>query len=316
MDQNNQNKFSLFKKKEPHALTKEEIELEKKAPRNIGFFIKLFKRNFSKLISLNLMMLFKIFPLLIAGYVYLQGPTTGFITSPLTPTLGGVALISGSPAVTTLASTIGITIQYPQYNSPALYIIAAILVVLAITWGWQNVGSTYVLRSMVRGEPVFLWSDYFYAIKRNLKQGLIMGILDFGIMGLLAFDIMYFSGISGSFAQDVMYFCSIGLAVIYCFMRFYIYTMLITFDLSIYKIMKNALIFTAVGIKRNFVSAVCLVLLIVVHVILIAWLLPSGIVLPLILPIFYFPALSAFASVYTAYPNIKKYMIDPQQGEE
>ena len=261
-------------------------------------------------------MLFMIIPLFAAVFIYLQGPTTPSQTGVLAPTLFGAELISSSPAVSLMQSIYGMTVHLPIHGSYVYIVIAAVLLVLAAIWGWLNVGSTHILRSMVRGEPIFMWSDFFYAIKRNLKQGFFMGLLDFIIIGVLGFDIFYFSGISGSFGQDMMFFCAIGLAVIYIFMRYYIYLMLITFDLSIFKMLKNALIFTTLGIKRNIVATLGVVLMAVINIILAILFIPIGIIVPLILPLIYFLPFSAFMTAYAAYPNIKKYMIDPQIASE
>lgn len=308
--------LGIFKRKEPKGITKEDAEKEKNAPRNVAFFFKLLKRNFSKLLTLNFFMIFMVIPVVIAIYVYLQGPTTPSHLSTLTPTLFGAGLISNSPAVSLMQNVFGSTIQLPIHGSFVYYIIAGLLVVLAVFWGWLNVGSTYILRSMVRGEPIFMWSDFFYAIKRNLKQGFFMGLLDFIIIAVLTFDVIFFSGNSGNFGQDLMFFCTIGLSVIYFFMRFYIYIMLITFDLSISKLLKNALIFTAIGIKRNFMAALGIIILAVINLMLVILLMPVGIIVPVILPFVYFLPLSSFIATYAAYPNIKKYMIDPQMPTE
>ena len=304
-------KFKLFSKKEKKDITPEEVEAERNGPKGIKLFFKLLKRNFGSLISLNLMMLFMVLPLLAAFYVYLQGETTPSVTNPVYATLHGADLIIGTPATELLKNTFATRLMLPVHNSVVYPVIIGIVVLLALTWGWQNVGSTYVLRSIVRSEPVYIWSDYFYAIKKNLKQGFIFGIIDFAIIAVLTFDIMWFSGNTGSFAQDLMYFCTVGLALLYIFMRFYLYIMLITFDLSCWKLLKNALIFTTIGIKRNIVGGLGIILMAALNIALIIFLMPMGVAVPLILPLFYFMSFSSFISVYTAYPNIQKYMIDP-----
>ena len=98
-------------------------------------------------------------------------------------------------------------------------------------------------------------------------------------------------------------------------MRFYIYLMLINFDLPIRKIFKNALIFTALGFKRNILAALWILIIAVINIALIILLLPANIIVPLILPLVYFAAFALFTSTYAAYPIIKKYMIDPYYDE-
>lgn len=315
-EEKKKSRFPFFKKKESKGVTKEEAELEANAPRDLKFFFKLFGRRFSKLLTLNFLMLFQIIPLLAAFYGYLQGPTTPVQTSVFSQTVFGVRLFSDAPALTLLDGLSGATIGMPAHGSPVYVIIAVLILLLAVTWGWQNVGATYILRGFVRGEPVFMWTDYKYAIRKNRKQGFFMGLIDFACIAILAFDILYFSGMSGSFAQDMMFYCTIGLAIIYCFMRYYIYLMLITFDLSIPKLLKNALIFTTVGIWRNIAASVGVLLMIALNLLLAVWLVPLGVVVPLILPFFYLLPCSAFMTAYAAYPKIKQYMIDPQIKEE
>jgi uncharacterized membrane protein YesL len=123
---------------------------------------------------------------------------------------------------------------------------------------------------------------------------------------------MFFASSTGTFGNDLMYFATIALIIIYFIMRFYIYVMLVTFDIKNFKILKNAFIFSILGIMRNLVAVVGIVLLAIVHVFVIVMSLSVGFTVPLILPLFYAMALLGFISVYAAYPVIDKYMIAPQ----
>ncbi len=277
-------------------------------------YFKLLGRRFWKLISLNLMMLPMILPLLIAAYLYLGIDRTPIQNQPIFSQLYGANLIESSPSSTFLLDLFGAQKQIPIYTGTGTYIaIAAVIAVLVITFGWQNAGATYILRSMVRGEPVFLFSDYFYAVKRNLKQGLLMGILDCAAIFLLVFDFMYFSGMPSSFWTDVCYFAIIAIGILYFFMRFYIYLMMITFELPIRKILKNALIFTVLGIKRNLMGLLGIVLITAIQILLFAVfaMTPLSIAIPLMLMLLYFIAVNAFTAAYAAYPIIDRYMIEP-----
>ena len=100
------------------------------------------------------------------------------------------------------------------------------------------------------------------------------------------------------------------LLFVYLVMRFYLYLMMLTFDLSIKKLLKNALIFTMLGIKRNFMAVLGIFAVIALNVAILIPCLSFGFSVPLILPLFYFPALSGFIATYAAWPNIQRYMID------
>lgn len=288
--------------------------IEENTKPGIKRYFKMLGRRFWKLISLNLMMLPMILPILIAAYLYLGIDKTPIQNQPIFSQLYGANLIDATPSSTFLLDLFGAQLNIPVYTGTGTYIAMGVLIaILVITFGWQNVGATYVLRSMVRGEPVFLFSDYFYAVKRNLKQGLLMGILDCAAIFLLGFDFMYFSGMPSAFWTDVCYFAVIAIAILYFFMRFYIYLLMITFELPLRKILKNALIFTVLGIKRNLMGLLGIILFVLLQALLfvVFAMTPLGVAIPLIVMLMYFIAVNAFTAAYAAYPIIDRYMIEP-----
>ena len=291
------------------------LEAEDTTP-TLKYFFKLFWRRFPRILTLNLMMVVQIIPLIAALLVYMWSATTPTQSSNLFAPLYGVSLISDSPAISVWLSTLNIQTFVPIQTLPNIIAYVVLFLITALTWGWQQVGATYNLRSMVRHEPVYLWSDYVYAIKRNWKQALIVGILDFVFLFLLVFDYLYFYMITGSFAIDFMFFIIFALIILYFIMRFYLYLLLITFDLKTLKLFKNALIFSVLGIKRNIMALLGIVLMVVLNLLLILGGLSIGLAVPVILPFFYLLGVSGFMSTYAAYPVIKKYMIDPYVDEQ
>ncbi len=292
---------------------KPDAKLEDVTP-NIGYFFRLLGRKFWRLISLNLMMLPMVLPVLIAILLYLAIPTTPTSVTALFPTLYGANLIQASPESAYLLNLFGGQWLIPSYHATGTYVgIGICIVFLLVTFGWQNIGATYILRSYIRGDAVFLWSDYFYAIKRNWKQGFFLGLLDFLILFLLGFDVVYFYFRIGPFGMNLLFYASCALEILYFFMRFYIYLLQITFKLSIRKIFKNALIFTPLGVKRNLMGALGILILTAINVGLILLIAPTGgvIGIGLILPILHYPAFTGFIATYAAYPIIDRYMIAP-----
>jgi len=282
----------------------------------LGYFFKLFGRKFGKLISLNQMMIFQYLPLIIALVIYLFADTMHTTESVLYAPLLGVSLAGGSPTANLLLGRYAAPLNIPVLTTGRLVAIIILVALTVLTWGWQNVGSTYNLRSMVRGDSCFLWSDYFYAIRRNLRQGFIFGILDFLVIGVLIFDFVWFGTYAGLPFFGFMYILIIVLAFLYTFMRFYIYHMMITFDLSIRKLLKNALIFALLGFKRNFMGLLGILLIAGLNLLIIIPCMSVGFTVPIVLPLFYLPAVAGFIAAYAAYPNIKRYMIDPYVVEE
>lgn len=279
---------------------------------NFRFFFKLLWRKAGKLTSLNLLMLFQIAPLVAVVLIYLLGPSTNMAESPLFAPLYGVYTVGRAPSVSPLIGLFSRQLQAPILSPARIAVIAFLLAFLVLTWGWQNVGAIYNLRSLVRGDSCFLFSDYFYAIRKNLKQGFLYGLLDALILFLLGFDVYYFNTAqTTSFLGGVTYILVLVLIVLYFIMRVYIYLMLITFDLSVFKMFKNALIFLALGVKRNAAALGGVILLIALHALIIVPSVSVGFVIPLVLPLFYLLPLLGFLLVYAVYPIIKRYMIDP-----
>ena len=106
-----------------------------------------------------------------------------------------------------------------------------------------------------------------------------------------------------------------AVALIYCWMRFYIYIQMVTFDLSLYKILKNSLIFALLGFKRNLMATLGILLLVVINLFLAfgtgGFLMAAAILLPFVLLF----SNGAFMSTYAAYFKIKEIMIDPYEAE-
>ncbi len=280
---------------------------------NLKYFFKQWGRKFWKLISLNFFMVVQILPLLGCIFLYLGGPKVSTQYDPLySVLLGAQTTLPTSEGMTLFNSSAGLLHETPIFNSWAHWVMGALILFHLITYGWQKVGTTYILRSLVRGDGVFMFSDYFYAIKRNLKQGFVMGLLDTAAIFALVFDFIYFYNSPTTAGNNFMYIMIFALVIIYGIMRFYTYLMMITFNMKLSKIFKNALIFTIMGIKRNIMALLGIVLLtgvFVVSILFLAKSLPAVIIIPFLCLL----AFCGFMYTYAAYPVIQKYMIDPVQ---
>ena len=289
--------------------------LEEDTNPTLKYFFKLLFRKFSKLVTLNLMMLFQILPLICIFLIYFFASKTYSQISPEFASLLGVHTISNSAGASMLFELNLAQLGSPLIKDYELAIIMGLGAFLLITWGLQNTGSTYVLREMVTGKPAFVWSDYFHAVKRNFKQSFWFGIFDALIITVLAIDFVHLYYSDSGFFESFLFFMICGIIILYSIMRMYFYLMIVTFDMSFKKLLKNALIFAILGIKRNIMAALGGVALIALNVFLIALLLPYGVAIPIILPFLYLLSVTAFMSAYAAFPVIKKYMIDPYEDD-
>ena len=262
------------------------------------------------------MMLFQIIPIMVIAGLYFLGSKTPLADSATYAPLYGITKILPSSSLTTVLDFADAQIQVPIITPWAMVIMLIMGLFLAITFGWQNAGAAYVLRGLYRGDAVFVFSDYFYAIKRNFKQSFFLGLIDFTCCAALVIDFVYYYFRTGSFGLDIMFFAVFALAIVYIAMRFYLYQLLITFDLKNLKILKNALIFSVLGIKRNIMAYIGIIFLLALHIFLVIWLLPMGISIPLVVPFVYILGLIGFITVYAAYPIIDRYMIQPYEEEK
>ena len=188
----------------------------------LGFFFKLLWRKLSQLVRLNVLLFAQVIPVLVFLYVYFLGVKTPTATEVLYAPLYGISKISGSASLTALLDMNAIQMGIPIFSPVIIIILIALAVIFALSYGWINVGAAYVVRGLFRGDPVFVFSDFFYAIKRNFKQAFWFGLLDFICTVVLVVDFLHFYSRTGSYGNDVMYFMIVAVAIIYIVMRFYI----------------------------------------------------------------------------------------------
>ncbi len=280
---------------------------------NFANFFKLFWRRAGKLLSVNLLMVFGNFPIFFyfiykAGYFGVESSAPYYqVFAPLY----GVELMKDSPVTAALYGIFGMQVPISA-NTYVTLIFLALTGLLLFTFGPVNVGVTYICRNMVKGEPIFMWSDFWYAIKRNFKQGLILGIIDVLAIFMLGYDVVYFWGNLTTTTMYIMFFMSLLMFVVYFMMRFYMYHILITFDLKLSKIIKNSLIFSILGIKRNLMGLLGFIIIIALNYLIFGTYIPLGIILPFVIV----PATMMLVQSYVAYPKIKEFMIDPYYSED
>ncbi|AEV67623.1 DUF624 domain-containing protein [Acetivibrio clariflavus] len=177
------------------------------------------------------------------------------------------------------------------------------LSVPVITTGPSQAGFTFVLRNFSRREHVFLMSDFKENIGKNFKQALAICMIDFFVVLFLLVDIYICinSGMDRLLAYLMIYII-IFVLILFLMMHLYIYPMLVTFELSIKHIYKNALIF---AIAKFIPNLGILLLCFAISA------LPFLIYLPAAILLFPIITLSTvgFITNFYAFPTLEKYMI-------
>ena len=302
-------RFKLFDfQKEGPGISKR-ADLE---PSSLKRFFITFKENFGKIISVNMFMVIGNFPL-----IFLIITLSGYTKTPtLLPfydvfqNINAIASIEGtSPSVLSLIATYGIQNEI-LLPTTLTYIFYGLAAITFFTFGIVNVGTAYILRNIAKGEPIFVWSDFWYAVRRNWKQALPFGFFDALIHCGLVYSIYYHMA-SANFMSSFMFWTTIVAAIFYFFMRCYIYVQMVTFKLSVYKILKNSLIFAFVGLKRNLMALLGTLTFIILEITFLFT--SAGILLSLAIamPLALMFGATAYMKVFASYFKIKELIIDP-----
>lgn len=278
------------------------------------FFIT-FKDNFSKIFGINIIMVLGNFPIffliaVLSGYSKIRT----YVPNDIFQNINGIFMIEGpSPFQMSLYGIDGVPNEILD-KTLLSWIFIGIGCLTVFTFGLVNVGTAYVLRNIAKGDPVFVWSDFWYAVKRNWKQALPFGIIDALINALLIFNV-YTTVMSSNFMTSLMFWANLILVVLYFFMRCYIYVQMVTFKLTVFKIIKNSLIFSLIGLKRNIMALLGCIILILFEVLFVfgagGILISLGVAMPLAIML----SVMAYMKVYASYFKIKEVMIDPYKAE-
>ena len=184
----------------------------------------------------------------------------------------------------------------------------ALVIISIFITGPAFCGATYVTRNMQRQEHAWVFSDFFEHFRKNYLQGLIMSIIDiFGAL-ILYIAYCYYSYsmpliIPGSdMLANVAKYIIVAISLGFVFMHYYIFLMIVTFDMKIKDILKNGAIFALAKLPLNIFITVILILVAGISV----YFSILGIIAALIITI----AFMSFFTIYCVYPTIETSMID------
>lgn len=254
------------------------------------FFFEMLGRKFTKLVPLNLLYVITLIPLFL-----LIALTVRFHP--------GMYDANGDFAATNISSAPLFAINiFP--SDPHFFVVVLLLVASVLLTGPATCGMTFVLRNMQREEHAWIFSDFKERFVKNFKQGVAMSAIDI-FVPIILYNAFAFYTYEMPFAIG-KYFI-IFLAVMFIMMRYYIYTMIVTFDMKIKDILRNSVIFAIAKLPLNiFITFVILLILF-----LSIWYMMVGFILLILITL----SLLGFFIVYSVYPTIEASMIDPQTPE-
>jgi len=120
-------------------------------------------------------------------------------------------------------------------------------VMITLIWGSgpASSGFAYTARCYTRKEHSWIVSDFFERLKKNLKQGLIVTLIDLVVLtigGTGIYSYITVSQQSGSVIWFALCNLSILAMLIYTFMHIHIYQIMISYECTIKELYKNSLI--------------------------------------------------------------------------
>ncbi|MBE6543019.1 MAG: hypothetical protein E7675_01325 [Ruminococcaceae bacterium] len=288
----------------------------KESPKNITNYFVMLWRNISRIFNLNLVYVlgnFPIFFLLLASSGIVADRGVSPQSSMFGTFFGSLNYTGQNPVSAALFAVHGVQVEVNVSNTWT-YVLMGLTLLIFLTFGYINAAVSLSMRNIVKSDPVYIIDGIKTTIKKNKFQALFVGILDLLIMGLIVYDIMFFyaNANTGNFIFSVFLGISIFVAVFYLFARMYLYPMLVTFKISTRKLFKNAIIFSIVGLKRNFLGFVAIVAVILMNYAILELYMPIGIILPFILTL----GIIEFTMTYAAWPKIHEVMVEPYYNDD
>ncbi len=249
------------------------VSKEQAAKRN---YFEMFGRKFWKLVQLNLLYFVCTLPFTLLT-IFLWIGYTGLSLESFTQFLDNFVALA-------------------QAGTPWVPILPFLPMMLT---GPFTAGLTYVLRNYARQEHAFMASDFFEHTKKNWKQGLLASIL--GGVVLYAVIFSYFFYIT-RINPTILLAITVVVSLVLISMTYYVFPMMVTFNMKFRHILKNAWIFAIAKFPQNLFLTV---VIFGVHILLIWCVSPLWILLMILILISW----SGFTMNYYVWHVMNKYMI-------
>lgn len=195
----------------------------------------------------------------------------------------------------------GVNSYKDTQNWMALSMLIVCIPLVAV--GPVQAGFTYVLRRFSQGDEAFIWQDFRDSARRNLKQSIIICLINVAVFFVLSTSIgWYIAKGEKTLLMSIIIGLQGFILIIFTMMNFYTYPMLVTIELKTIEIYKNAFILTIIKFVPNILM---LLLIMALSSVFMFNILIGYILLP-----FFSLSTIGFIINYFVYPTIKKYLID------
>ena len=196
-----------------------------------------------------------------------------------------------------------------------------VLCIPVITIGPATAGYTYVLKTLESGKHSFVASDFFEHFRKNLLQGFLMSLINL-LVGYSMFLVIANFNVKELAHLQNFFMPLMVISILTAIMNFYIWPMMVTYDLSFPALLKNGFLFALIRLPMNLLIFVAflLVLAIVFAVVYFLSALLSAMfgltgidprvfaIFGVIAAVFIGTSMPAFLSVFSVMPTIRKNM--------
>ncbi len=278
-----------------------------------NFFYTL-KTHFFTITSVNFLFLVFNIPMMLVAFAFVL-LFLPYINSVFVPTdfvqFMADSGVAGNQAINDVGTDAAFQIYYLIVVFCVMFLLGTTLIVI----GPFQAGFSQIYRNLYRQEGVFIFSDFKEGMKNNWKQSLIASIVSIVVTALCLLATGFYLNIGTSWGTAVGTFFII-LFFVFIIIQNMVYTMIVSRDISLPKIYKNAVLF----VLLKFGPCLGLILMLIVTLIVIpAMLLVTTTYFAYALVVFYYIVLifgvDQFAIAYFTGELIKEY-IAPLVDEE
>jgi len=244
-------------------------------------FFEVLGRKFWKLGWLNILYFLISIPILFLLYMVVVGY--------LSPLIESVSKIQGIKDIKTLQSILLLALTVTFLSGFMFFGI-----------GPTSAGFTYVVRNFAREEHAWVSGDFFEHMKKNIKEGFLAFLIDIIVIIIFGVNMWYYSHMSAQYTiAGIVKYLILFIFLIYMMMHIYVYPMMVTYNLKVRHIYKNAFIFTVLKLPHTFGIFLLLVFVWIIPFLL---MIATGAVFVLFLyPLIWISILGLIQNFYTNY---------------
>lgn len=212
------------------------------------------------------------------------------------------------------------------YFKFAMFFVILFTSVPVLASGPCQAGFTYILRSFVKEEPCFLWNDYITKSRSNFSLGLKVSLINGAAATILMLNATAYFVIADptnemynntpKFLLFMVAAVIIFLAFLLTMMSMYIYHMIVTFNISLKQLYRNAFMLVMVKWLPTLLIFLLDAAIIAIPLVFLPTYHYMVFVLILICYMAFIPGLIGLINHFFVYPIIKKYMIDNVKADK